>query len=645
MKPVPSPVRWTGCLSLLAAILVAGFSAPGLRGQSSTVSVPSSADASDSSAPSSAPASALAPVTVTATRTPSDPRTLGSVVDFLSAADLNRQQIATLADALGGVAGVPAFANGATGSDVSVFLRGADSNQTLFLVDGIRLNDANTDYAVFLGGARFGSTDTIEIAQGPQSTLYGSEAIGGVIALRAQKGAGAPSGEIGIEAGSYGTVSGGVSAQGAVGAWAYAASVSGDTTRNARANNAFESGDVVFRIDRTLTDTVAVGATVRGYVSRYGDPSDQYTNNLYNYEKENNWLGTVFADVKLSPDWNVHVIVGGQDRRFDAIEPSPGRPTATTLVENHRGVLDAQATYTGLAQQRITVGVNGEEETNLNTGYGSIDRHQTLFAVFAEDEWHPLASVHLTGGLRYDDFDTFGSATTGRVTAAWLSDNHAFKIRGSYGTGFSQPSFLDLYGVAPGYRGNPNLQPERAWGGDAGFDWYLPHQLGTVSATWFRTDERNLIEYNFAVYPGTTVNVERARNSGAEVEAKFGLPGAWQFKAAYTYLAARDLITGLQLLRRPRDSASADLWREFGGGFSAGVGVNATGKRADVNALTYRTVQDPGYAVERIYVAWAVNTRLTLKARLENALNQHYAPVNGYPALGAAAFGGAEWKF
>jgi vitamin B12 transporter len=582
---------------------------------------------------------------VTATRTPSDPHTLGSVVDVLSAADLNRQQLSTLADALGDVAGVPAFANGAPGSDVSVFMRGADSNQTLFLVDGIRLNDANTDYAVFLGGARFGSTDTIEIARGPQSTLYGSEAIGGVIALRAERGTGAPTAEVQAEAGSFGSFGGGVSAQGTESEWAYAASASGDHTNNARANNAFDSGNAVVRLDRALSDAVAVGATVRGFVGRYGDPGDQFTNNLNNYDKENNWLGTLFADVKLAPDWTAHVILGGQDRRFESVVPLVGRPTSITLVENHRGVLDAQTTYAGWTGQRITAGVTGEAATTLNTGYGSIDRRQNLFAAFAEDEWHPLDAVYLTGGLRYDDFDTFGSATTGRITAAWLSGDRSFKVRGSYGTGFSQPSFLDLYGVATGYRGNPNLQPERAWGGDAGFDWYLPHQVGSFSATWFRTDYRNLIEYNFAVYPGTTVNVERARTDGIELEAKFGQPGAWQFKATYTYLAAQDLITGLQLLRRPRDSASIDLWREFGAGVSAGVGVNATGKRADVNALTYRTVQDPGYAVARLYAAWAVNRRLTLKARVENALNQKYAPVNGYPALGFGAFGGAEWKF
>jgi vitamin B12 transporter len=130
------------------------------------------------------PDTQLGPFLVVATRTPDDIRTLGTAVDLITAEDLSRQQITSPAAALGGVPGAPAFANGAPGSDVSVFMRGSDSDQTLFLVDGIRLNDANTDYSVYLGGARLGATDTIEIARGPQSTLYGSEAVGGVISIR-----------------------------------------------------------------------------------------------------------------------------------------------------------------------------------------------------------------------------------------------------------------------------------------------------------------------------------------------------------------------------------------------------------------------------------------------------------------------------
>ncbi len=588
--------------------------------------------------------SQLDPLLVVATRTPADVRTIGSAVDQISAADLAREQITTPAAALGAVPGAPAFANGAMGSDISLFMRGSDSDQTLFLVDGIRLNDANTDYAVFLGGARLGATDSIEIARGPQSTLYGSEAVGGVVSIEVQRGSGDPSADVAVEAGSFDTVVGTADTQGARGPWAWSFSASGSHTANDRPNNAFDSGDVVVRLDRDLSAAVSVGATLRGFDGRFGDPGDIYTNDPYAYETESNWLGTVFADLKPSPEWSAHVILGGQDRRYVSFDESPGVFEETTIVRNRRGVLDAQATYGGLEGQRITAGITAEAETTWDDGFGDIDQRQTFIAAFAEDEWHPIPSVYLTGGMRYDDFDTFGSSVTGRATGAWLSADRSIKLRASYGTGFNAPSFLDLYGVATGYVGNPDLKPEKSRGGDAGIDWYLPRHAGTLSATWFRNDFSDLIEYNFNVYPGTTVNVDRARTEGVELEAKLRLLAGFELHADYTYLEADDLTDGTELLRRPRNSGGADLWRDFGGGWSAGAGVQVVGVREDVDAQTFLDVTDPGYPVARIYAAWRASRRLTLKARVENLLDRKYQPVNGYPALGFGAFGEVEWR-
>jgi len=586
----------------------------------------------------------LDPFVVIATRTPADVRTLGTAVDLITAEDLSRQQITSPAEALGGIPGTPSFANGAIGSDVSVFTRGSDSDQTLFLVDGIRLNDANTDYAVFLGGARLGATDTIEIARGPQSTLYGSEAVGGVISITAQKGSGAPSGDVAVEAGSFDTVDGSIDAQGAQDKWAWSFSASGSHTANDRPNNAFDSGDLVFRLDRDISSAFSVGATLRGFEGKYGDPGDIFTNDPYAYETESNWIGTVFADFRPAPDWTAHVIVGGQDRRYVSFDEDPGVFTSTTVVQNRRGVVDAQTTFTGLPGQKVTAGVTTEAETTQDNGYGDIDQRQTFFAAFAEDQWNPVPSTFLTGGLRYDDFDTFGSSLTGRVTAAWLTPGRSIKLRASYGTGFNAPSFLELYGVATGYVGNPDLKPERTRGGDAGVDFYLPKGVGTLSATWFRDDYSNLIDYNFNVYPGTTYNVGRARTDGIELEAKLKLAGGVELHASYTYLEANDLTDGIRLLRRPRNSGSADLWKDFGWGWSAGAGVVVIADRQDVDAETFETVDDPNYTVARIYGAWQATPRLALKARVENALNEKYEPVNGYPALGFGAFGEVEWK-
>jgi vitamin B12 transporter len=589
------------------------------------------------------PAAQLDPFVTTATRTPAPRETLGSVVDVLTAAELARRQVDSLRSALGSAAGAPLFASGGAGALSSLFLRGANSNQTLFLVDGLRLNDPNTDYAVFLGGSCVSACDSLEIAHGPQSTLYGGEAVGGVVSLRAQRGAGTPRGTIWAEAGSFGTVQGALTSQGEIGATAWNFALQGGHTDNERANNAFDSSNTTLRVDRKINEGAAVGATLRWFHGVYGDPGDRYTNDPDNESREENVLATAFATVALAPAWTSHTIVGGQDRRFVSENPRVGGPTQVTVVKNRRAVIDSQTSYTGIERHRLTAGLTAEANHTRNTGFGDINEKQTLLALFAQDEYAPRDDVHLTAGLRNDDFDTFGRATTGRAAAAWLVAQRRLKLRASYGTAFRSPSFLDLYGQSAFYQGNPQLRPERARGCDAGADYYLPQQRGTLSATWFETDYTNLI----ASTPDfrSVENIQRARTRGLETSAQLKIAVATELRASFTYLEAENRTTGGRLLRRPRRGGSADVWHDFGRGWTAGAGLACAADRMDVNARTFRTEQGEDYAVARIYGAWQATPRLAVKLRVENALAERYEEVNGYPALGRALFARAEWAF
>ena len=584
---------------------------------------------------------------LSATRTPAPLTTTGTFVDTISAADLARMQLTNLRSALGGIPGAPAFQSGAAGGVTSLFLRGSNSNQTLFLVDGIRFNDPNTDYAVSLGGMCIGACDNLEVSHGPQSTLYGGEAVGGVVSLRGQRGRGPGQATVAVEAGSFGTVQGAVSAQGGDEQRGYTFSAAGGHTDNERVNNKFDSATYALRLDRQLGKTVAVGATWRGFLGRYGSPGAAVgfgANDPDNQERESNQLMTLFADFTPTPALTSKLVLGAQDRRFVADSPGPFG-NSFTVVTNRRAVLDWQGTYVANDRHRLTGGVTAELNTTRNTGFGDINQRQQLLAFFAQDEWTPVEHIYLTAGLRSDDFDTFGRATTGRATAAWLSKDSRWKLRASYGTAFRSPGFLDLYGQSAFYVGNPNLRPEKARGWDTGVDYFLADNRGMLSATWFDTRYRNLIVFDFGVFPGTTANVEEARTKGLELSGKFALPGAVEVRLAYTYLEADNLTQGTRLLRRPRHSGSLDLWRDFGHGLSAGTGLAFVGQREDVDAATFATVDGEDYAVVRVYGAWQVSPRLTIKARLENLLNEHYAEVNGYPQLGFGAFAGVEWKF
>lgn len=579
----------------------------------------------------------------TATRTPAALTTLGTAVTTVSGADLARMQLTGLRAGLGGVPGAPSAQSGAPGGIASLFLRGSNSNQTLFLVDGIRFNDPNTDYQVSFGGLCISGCDNLEVSHGPQSTLYGGEAIGGVVSLRGQRGTGPGSATIAAEAGSFGTVQGAVSAQAGDEKRAYTFAASGGHTDNERPNNAFDSLTYALRLDRQMTKDVALGATWRGFVGRYGSPGAAIgfgANDPDNEESESNQLATVFADLTHSPGLTSHVVLGGQLRRYVS-----DSGTSETIVKNRRAVLDWQSTYVLNEKHRVTGGLTAEANHTRNTGFGSIDERQGLLAFFAQDEWTPVEHVYLTAGLRSDDHDTFGRATTGRATAGWLSKESRWKVRATYGTAFRSPAFLDLYGQSSFYVGNPNLKAEKARGWDAGVDYYLANNRGVLSATWFDTRYDNLIVFDFGVFPGTTANVEEARTRGLELAAKLDLPGGTKVRLAYSYLEAENLSQGIRLLRRPRNSGSIDVWQDFGRGFSAGAGVAFAADRQDVHAATFATIAGEDYTVMRVYGAWQVNDRLAVKARVENLLDEAYEEVHGYPQLGVGAFAGVEWKF
>lgn len=562
---------------------------------------------------------------------------------WLTAEDLARRQVTSLAEALRQVTGVPAVTSGAAGMITSVFTRGANSNQTLLLVDGLRLNDPNTDYAVFLGGACLGACDSLEVSHGPQSTLYGGEAVGGLISLRAARGQGLASGRLVVEAGSFGTFQGALSALGARGADAWNFSLRGGRTRNERANNAFASQNAALRLDRTLQPGLEATTTLRWFRGAYGSPGDRFTNDPDNREREHNLLATAQLQLNRGP-WQARLLAGGQDRRFVAISPFPvPRPTAVTRVTNRRGLLDAQGAYRGWAHHHLLGGATLEANHTRNTGFGNINRRQRLAAVFLHDEFRPRPDLLLGFGARNDDFDTFGRATTGRASASWAPAASPLRWGAGFGTGFRSPSFLDLYGQSAFYRGNPGLRPERARGWDLGGEWRGAGGRWSVGLTRFELGLRDLIASTRDFR--SVENILRARTRGWELTWLLRWGEAARISGHYAYLEAENLTAGTRLLRRPRHRGGLDLWRDWGGGFSAGGGLSAAGQREDVHARTFRTIDGEDYAVARLYAEQRLPSGWSVRARLENALAERYEEVHGYPAIGRGVFLALERGF
>lgn len=632
---LPSAGGWRSCARAARLVLCLVSGAGGLT------LTPSPGRASPAAPAPSLEAQDLDPFIISATRTPVRAGEAGSVVDRLSADELARRQISGFSGALG-LLGLPVFSSGQPGGSTAIFLRGANSNQTLFMVDGLRFNDANTEYAVFLGGACVSACDDLEVAHGPQSTLYGGEAVGGVVALRSQRGEGAMRQRAAFEAGSFGTWQSAWSAQGAPGPWAFNVAVQAGGTENDRPNNAFRSGNLTARLDREVSARVSVGATLRSFQGEYGSPGTRFANDPDNEERQSNWLATAFTHLRWGDAGSSHVILGGQLRRFESENPSVGKPTQITLVKNRRVVLDWQNTYAGWRGHRVTFGTTAEANHTLNTGFGAIDRSQSLLAFFVQDEFQPHARLHLTAGARLDDFDTFGRHATGRATAAWTLVPSRLKVRTSWGTAFRSPSFLDLYGVGSSYIGNPTLRPERARGGDAGVDLYLAQGAITLGLTFFDNRFTDLIVSDFARRPSSVANIGQAMTRGVEFVGRVRGAAGLDARFAYTYLEAENRLNGQPLLRRPQHSAAVDVLRDVHPRVTLGAGVKVVRDRWDVHARTFATVPGEDFSVVRLHGVWRWAPRWQLRGRIENALDERYEEVHGFPQLPWGAFLGLE---
>lgn len=607
------------------------------------------ADAKGASADTESPL-VLDELVVTATRTPVALAQMASAADVVSAADLDRRQQSSLLNALGTAPGLPTATSGQGGAATSLFTRGSNSNHTLFLIDGVRFNDANTDYFNLLGGLTLGANERVEIVRGPQSPLHGGTALGGVVALDQIRGCGPASGRVVAEAGSHGTAQAGVSAQGAEGVGSYTFSAAGGRTDNERADNAFERGNFALRLDRDLTNAARIGATVRGFRGLYESPGDRFTNDPNNTERESLVLTTVFAEIEPTEHWFIRATLAGQWREQQSSNPLPNPnafgPPGVATTTNDRALFDTQATWSGWTRHRVTFGTTLERATTVSDGFGAIDEAQTLLAFFAQDEITLRDDLFLTLGLRSDDHDTFGRATTGRASLAWIAAPDALKLRTSYGTAFRPPSFLDLYGTSSFYVGNPDLEPEESKGWDAGFDYTLPGKRGLLSVTWFVNRFTNLINFDGTVFPSTVRNVGKARTYGVETSLKVDLGASTRLALAHTWLEAEDESADARLLRRPRNTLVADLNHDLTGRVNIGAGVSWVVDREDVlPVFPFARVDAEDYVVARFYGRYALAENVGLRIRVENAFDERYESVNGFPSPGVAVYGGIDWSF
>lgn len=570
---------------------------------------------------------------VSASRTPQELSATPSSVTVLPMNDLQTEQIVDLRTALGQQPGVVVVNTGAVGGPSAIFLRGANSHQTLFVVDGVRMSDRSASYSTFLGAADFSNVHRVEVLRGPQSTLYGSSAMGGVILVESVQGTGRPSGSLEATAGSFDTWGASASVAGGLKDFSYSGSLARFSTDNDLPNNQLRQWSYATRLEYAATPELLVGTTFRGQNDEYQQPGSR----LYPAPGDvssDNYLGTAYAQLKVGEDVASRLTLGLHRRVYDF------DAAYSSALRNTRRIIDWQNTWQASRQLEVVGGANFEWSKYLIDGVKSTD---DVAAGYVSATARPVERLTFTAGLRYDDFKSVGSATTWRGGAAWQAA-HGTKLRATYGTGFSAPGSDDRYGVPQwGQRANPNLRPEKSRGWDAGIDQDILDGKATLSATYFENRFRNLFEWEYVdwvTYEGMTVNRSRATTRGVELAIQARLVAGVQTRLAYTYLDAQDTTSGARLARRPRHSLDGEVRCEPAAGLVVGAGVHAVASRVE----PYGAAAED-YTTARLFASYAVRRDLLLKLRVENALDERYEEVLGYASLPRGVFGGVEWHF
>ena len=601
----------------------------------------------------------LETLVVSATRIPTPEIDVASSISVISADEIAARQIRTLPDLLKEVPGLNLIQTGGPGGQTSVFMRGTNSNHTKVLVDGIDLGDPSNPGGAFdLGSFLTQDIQSVEILRGPQSGLYGSDAIGGVINIITKSGSGPAQFNAGIEAGSFDTFSQAGSVSGSLDRFHYAATLqhyhAGATPVTPL--DLLPPGQArIDDYDDNLTASTKLGLNVTehfdlGLVARYTDSHLRITgDNFAEFpatpdaaQSDNNTLQyyTRATGHLLALDGALDETVGAAYSNVKSSQYSPDNPAAYLYGE--RVKFDWQGILKVAANQQLLLGAEHQRDeitqplsaaTSINSGYAEL---QSSFGGRLFD----------TISVRYDDNDRFGSQFTYRVAPAYLIAESGTKLKASVGTGFKAPSLSQMFQNFPEFNffGNSSLRPETSVGYDAGFEQALAADTLRFGVTYFHNNIKNLIDDN-ADFTSLT-NVGRAVTDGVESFASYQPIQPLTLRMDYTYLQATDEILHQELLRRPKHKGSFNAaWQA-----TSRLRLNATllsvSSWIDGNRdFSIPRLSAPGYTTVDFAAGYDLTSHWALFARITNLFNRHYQNPDGFMQPTVGAFAGVKAKF
>lgn len=650
-------------LSLCSALILPQFTASTLyAGQNAAVTDP--AQDADSGTNGD---TVLEQMVVTANRYETPVSEVGSSITVITSKEIEQSKKTTVLELLRTVPSLDVIQYGGEGRTTYVFLRGANSEHTLVLLDGVELNDPSSTGGSFdYANLSTDNVERIEILRGPQSTLYGSQAMGGVINIITKRGKGKPKGFFSAEGGSYYTAQEKAGISGGSDVINYSLGVSrfdtgGFSAADSRLGNSERDGyqktSLNSRLGVTPRKNLNIDLMLNYLRSRTGmdlgggknqdDPNDYQRSEQISFRAQ--------TDLSLFDDfWIQKLGVSFNDlsrdnyNGFDTAHPSDMEKInyhGQSVKVDWQHLLNLHKTNT------LTFGLERKEE-NAQSDYYSESAYGPYSSVWKESHASNTSGYiqdrislwdrwFTTLGVRVDSHSRFGKEATYRFTSAYTVKQTGTTFKGSYGTGFKAPSLYQLYSDY----GNANLKPEKSTGWDAGFEQDVAALNTTFGVTFFYNDFDDMIDYDSAL--SKYENISKARTRGVEVAVTVKPITDLTLQGTYTYMKTKDESTGLELLRRPKNKFGFNANYTFMQNANMNVNVIYVGTRADsyYSGWTPTRTKMKDYVVVNLAASYNINKNFQIYGKIDNLLNRYYEEIYGYGTSRLAAYGGVKISF